>query len=83
MAKPTRNEIILWILAAVGAGTLIGASIGLLVGRRTGRRTDAAMSETVDALKERAQQVLGELSGNVSDLVGRSRELLGETPVGP
>lgn len=79
MAKPTRNEIILWILAAVGAGTLIGASLGLLLGRRSGRREDAEMAETVDALKERAQQVLGELSGNVTDLVGRSRELLGDS----
>jgi gas vesicle protein len=79
MAKPTRTEITLWILAGIGAGTLIGASVGLLLGRRTGRKSDATMAETVEALKERAEQVLGELSENVSDLVGRSRELL-ESP---
>jgi gas vesicle protein len=82
MAKPTRTEITLWILAGIGAGTLLGATIGLLVGRRTGRQTDAKMAETVEALKERAEQVLGELSADVSDLVGRSRELL-ESPNGP
>lgn len=82
MAKPTRTEITLWILAGIGAGTLIGASIGLLVGRRTGRQTNAAIADTVEALKERAEQVLGELSENVTDLVGRSRELL-ESPNSP
>jgi gas vesicle protein len=82
MAKPTRTEITLWILAGIGAGTLIGASVGLLVGRRSGRQTNAAMAETVDALKERAERVLDELSADVSDLVGRSRELL-ESPISP
>jgi hypothetical protein len=78
MAKPTRTEIGLWILAAIGAGALIGAVVGLLLGRR-GVGQDATTG-SVDELKERAEHVLGELSGSVDELVGRSRRRLRETP---
>ena len=75
MAKPNRTEIGLLILAGIGAGTLIGALIGLLLGRRAAHGPAATLTGSVDELKERAEQVLGELSENLSDLVGRSRQL--------
>lgn len=62
------------ILAGIGAGALLGVAIGLALGRHAGRHNDAALSGSVDELKERAQQVLGELSENVAQLVERSRE---------
>lgn len=79
MAKHTRMEIGLLILAGVGAGTLIGAAVGLALGRRAVGRDGDEMTGTVDELREQAQQVLGELSENVSHLVTRSREILDET----
>ncbi len=78
MAKPTRTEIGLLILAGVGAGTLLGATVGLLLGRRAAAPDGAAMAGTVDELKERAEHVLDELSENVSELVGRSRQMLAD-----
>lgn len=66
------------ILAGIGAGALVGVALGLALGRNAGRHDDAALSGTVDDLKEHAQQVLGELSENVSQLVERSRGLLDE-----
>lgn len=56
----------LLILAGVGAGTLLGVGVGLLLGRRAGREAEAAMAETVEDLKAKAQQVLGELSHSVA-----------------
>ena len=80
MAKSNRTEIGLLILAGIGAGTLIGASIGLLLGRRAARGKDSDLTGSVDELKERAEQVLGELSENLTELVGRSRQWKSETP---
>lgn len=78
MAKPTRAEIGLLVLAGIGAGTLLGAVIGLLLDRRAAGPGGAAMAGTVDELKEKAEHVLDELSENVSELVGRSRRMAAE-----
>lgn len=76
MAKEERDgrKIGLVILAAVGAGTVIGALIALAV---VGRRADRAPGpEAVGELTQKAHRVLDELSENVSALVGKSRSLL-------
>jgi gas vesicle protein len=83
MAKLNRSEIGLLILAGIGAGTLIGATVGLLLGRRAAGRTDAAIAESVDELKERAEQVLAKLSGNVSGMVESSGSFRAETRSAP
>lgn len=62
------------ILAGIGAGALVGVAIGMALGRHAGRHNNEALAGSVDELKERAQQVLGELSANVAQLVERSRE---------
>lgn len=79
MAKPDKTQITLLILAGIGAGTLLGATVGLLLARNAAPRTGEAAPESVDDLKEKAQQALGELTENVSELIGRSRQLLSET----
>ncbi len=74
MAKEERDgrKIGLVILAAVGAGTVIGALIALAVVRRR----PAPGPEAVGELTQKAHRVLDELSENVSALVGKSRSLL-------
>jgi len=63
-----RTHIGLLILAGVGAGTLSGALVGLLLTRRARGQARDEMTETVDDLRRRAEQILGELSQNA---VGR------------
>lgn len=74
--RPTGPGVL--ILAGIGAGALVGVALGLALGRHAGRQEDDDLTGTVDELKEHAQQVLGELSENVSHLVERSRGLLDE-----
>ena len=78
-----RADIALLILAGVGAGTLIGALTAVVIGRRAWRSTQTAMSESVEELKEKTQQILGDLTASVAELVGKSRELLQEQPSSP
>ncbi len=75
-----RADIALLILAGVGAGTLIGALTGVAIGRRAWKTTQDAMSESVEELKEKTQQILGDLTASVAELVGKSREILQEQP---
>ena len=63
-----RIHIGLLILAGVGAGTLSGALAGLILTGRTRGQAHGEMAETVDDLRRRAEQILGELSQNA---VGR------------
>jgi hypothetical protein len=83
MAKANRNDMGLLILAGVGAGALLGAGIGMVLGRHIGRPSDPSNLQSVDELKEKTEQVLGELSENVTELVARSRVLLEETRARP
>lgn len=72
MEGRTQSNLGLLVLAGVGAGTILGASIGLVLGRRAGREAEAAMQETVEDLKAKAQQVLSELSRSVAQLRSQS-----------
>ncbi len=57
-----QNSIGLLILAGVGAGALTGAMLGLMVIRRPRVQVRDEISETVDDLKRRAEQILTELA---------------------
>ena len=59
-------------MAALEAG-LAGTPLGLALGRRAERDTDAALSNSVDALRLRAQRVLEELSDGVADRAARQQ----------
>ncbi len=72
MTDRAHNNLGLLVLAGVGAGTILGASVGLLLGRRAGHASEAAMAETVEDLKAKAQQVLGELSQSVAQMRNQS-----------
>lgn len=50
------------ILAGIGAGVLTGTLLGLLAVRRPREEAHDEMTETVDDLKRRAEQILIELS---------------------
>ncbi|MDQ2798202.1 MAG: hypothetical protein M3Y13_00990 [Armatimonadota bacterium] len=50
------------ILAGIGAGALTGTLLGLLAVRRPRVEARDEMTETVDDLKRRAEQILTELS---------------------
>lgn len=52
----------LLILAGIGAGALTGTLLGLLAVRRPHEEAREEMTETVDDLKRRAEQILTELS---------------------
>ncbi len=72
MADRAHHNLGLLILAGIGAGTILGASVGLLLGRRAGHASEAAMSETVEDLQAKAQQVLSELSKSIAQMRGQS-----------
>ena len=55
-------SLALLILAGIGAGALTGVLLGLLATRRPRAEAQAEMTETVDDLKRRAEQILTELS---------------------
>ena len=52
----------LLMLAGVGAGALTGTLLGLLAVRRPRSSKYEEMTETVDDLKRRAEQILNDLS---------------------
>lgn len=52
----------LLILAGIGAGAVTGTLLGLLAARRPPSAARDEMTETVDDLKHRAEQILTELS---------------------
>ena len=56
------NSVALLILAGIGAGALTGVLLGLLATRQPRAQAQAEMTETVDDLKRRAEQILTELS---------------------
>ncbi len=56
-----QKSIGLLILAGVGAGALTGALLGLMAFRRPRVQAHDEISETVDDLKRRAEQILTEL----------------------
>lgn len=72
MEGRAQSNLGLLVLAGIGAGTILGASVGLVLGRRAGREADAAMQETVEDLKAKAQQVLSELGQSVAHLRSQS-----------
>ncbi len=59
-----RDHSHFWVLmlAGIGAGALTGAMLGLLAVRRPHSHTTTEMTDTVDDLKRRAEQILAELS---------------------
>jgi len=56
------SHIGLLILAGIGAGALTGALLGLAVARRPRMLAHSEITETVDDLKRRAEEILTELS---------------------
>ena len=60
--KDQQDSIGLLILAGVGAGALTGALLGLMATRRPRVQARDEISETVDDLKRRAEQILTELA---------------------
>ena len=56
------TSVALLVLAGIGAGALTGVLFGLLATRRPRAQAQAEMTETVDDLKRRAEQILTELS---------------------
>jgi len=62
-----RLPVSVLVLAGVGAGTLTGVLIGLLALRRPRGQSPEEISETVDDLKRRAEQILTELSRQSPD----------------
>lgn len=72
MTDRPHNNLGLLILAGVGAGTILGVCVGLLLGRHAGNASEAAMSETVEDLQAKAQQVLSELSQSIAHMRGQS-----------
>jgi hypothetical protein len=61
---PDRDHSNFWILmlAGIGAGALTGTILGLLAVRRPRSGPYEEMTETVDDLKRRAEQILTDLS---------------------
>ena len=63
MSDPvSRSNLGLLLLAGIGAGALTGTLFGLLALRRPRSATRDEISESVDDLKRRAEQILRELS---------------------
>ena len=57
-----RSSLGLVLLAAIGAGALSGGLMGLLLTRRPPALNGAEITETVEDLKRRAENILDELS---------------------
>jgi len=57
-----RSSLGLILLAAIGAGALSGALLGLILARRPRVQAGDEITESVDALKRRAERILDELS---------------------
>ena len=70
--RDRQNSIGLLVLAGIGAGALTGALLGLLAVRRPPSARRDEMTDTVDDLKRRAEQILSELSQGTSP-VSRSQ----------
>ena len=66
MATERNPQAAVLILAGIGAGVLAGAVIGIVLAKR--KRDDSAIADTVDALRNKAERVLHELSDSVSEL---------------
>jgi len=66
MAKERKPQAALLILAGIGAGVVAGAIIGIILAQR--KRDESTIAETVDDLRHKAERVLHELSGSISEL---------------
>ena len=68
MSYQGRGNSTILIFAGLGFGVLIGALIGLLLARGSGSKPFTDVVESVQELRNRAEQVLSELSASVSSL---------------
>lgn len=68
MSSSDRSSGTFLILAGLGIGVICGALIGLILGRRSKSTPFPDVAETVQELRNRAEQVLSELSASVSSL---------------
>lgn len=60
--REPHNSIGILVLASVGAGALTGLLLGLMVTHRPRANAREEVGETVEDLKQRAEQILTELS---------------------
>jgi hypothetical protein len=68
MSASDRGTVAVLIFAGLGIGVVCGTLVGFLLGRRPKARQFPDVAETVQDLRNRAEQVLSELSASVSSL---------------
>ncbi len=79
MSNDEERGILLSVLAGIGLGAIIGAAAGLLFAPKAGTETREDLKKAADDLKNRAEEVVGELSTSVDDLVQKSKGLIDTT----
>ena len=67
------------ILAGALIGVVVGGGLALLFAPKAGPELRSDLGGAVDDLKDRAEQVLGDLQGSTGDLLARSRAILDQT----
>ncbi len=67
------------ILAGAVIGLVVGGGLALLFAPKAGPELRADFGETVEDLKDKAEQVIDDLQASTSDLVARSRTILEQT----
>jgi gas vesicle protein len=67
------------ILAGAVIGLVVGGGLALLFAPKAGPELRADFGDTVEELKDKAEQVIDDLQASTSDLVARSRTILEQT----
>jgi gas vesicle protein len=67
------------IFAGAVIGLVVGGGLALLFAPKAGPELRADFGDTVEDLKDKAEQVIDDLQASTSDLVARSRTILEQT----
>jgi gas vesicle protein len=67
------------ILAGAVIGLVVGGGLALLFAPKAGPELRADFGDTVEDLKDKAEQVIDDLQASTADLVARSRTILEQT----
>jgi gas vesicle protein len=75
------NEMQVWASVASGIviGFVVGGALALLLAPKSGAQLRGDISEALDDLKDKAEQMVDELQVSAADVIDKSRSVLDET----